>query len=259
MALVLYNPTNEEMRTQYVGEEVIIEGELVEYYDADGNKREPRCKVRVDDSRGRHVLNVLGPRGLVTLEYGDEGGGEEKKAEQGRERNHDFKYKQVIEFNTLNEQRYQSRLPYLQPSKHLKIYANELGIELRQPYAVADEAKKDMAAAMSKNQDLQHELKEKDAQLSEMRDQMAELTGQMKSLMAALGQKGQSEDVADEIAGKWATMGKKILESWTIKNWERIQMLPDADFKDLQDRFEKVYGRNMPMTIEEFKTADAAA
>jgi vacuolar-type H+-ATPase subunit I/STV1 len=240
MAIVLFNPTNEQFRAQYIGEEVIIA---------------PSAKIRVDDARGRHVLNILGPRGLVTLEYGDEGDGEEKKAEIGRKRNHDFKYKQVIDFNTLNEQRFQSRLPYLRPPKHIKEYANELGIELRQPYAVPDAAKQDMAKAMERNQELEREVKQKDSELSELQAQMAELTGQFKQVLAALGQKQKAEETAAELAGKWNHMGSNVLATWIAKNWEQIRLLPDKDFKDLQDRYQKVYGKKMPAEPEEVEQA----
>jgi len=257
MAIVLYNPTNEDLRTQYVGEDVIVEGELGDYYDAEGKRRPAKCKVRVDDARGRHVLNVLGPRGLVTLEYGDEGGGEEKKAEQGRQRNHDFKYKQVIDFNTLNEQRFQSRLAYLKPSAQIKQYAAELGVELRQPYAVEDAAKRDVAEAMTRQNELREELREKDAQLEEMRDQMMDLTNQVKSLLTAVGKQTQKQDAKDSIAGKWATLGAKVLIPWAQKHWEQIQLLPDDDFKDLNDRFVKVYGKGLPGTVEELEAVAA--
>lgn len=240
MAIVLFNPTNEKLRTQYIGEEVVIR---------------PEAKVRVDDARGRHVLNILGPRGLMTLEYGDEGENEEKKAEIGRKRNRDFKYKQVIDFNTLNEQRFQSRLPYLRPSKQIKAYADELGIELRQPYAVPDAAKADMARAIEEKQEMQRELKKKDTELAELRNQMSELTGQFKQVLAALGQKQQAEETAAELAGKWNHMGKNILEEWIAKNWEQIQQLPDKEYKDLEDRYEKVYGKKMPKNQEELLQA----
>lgn len=228
MAIILFNPTNEDLTTQYIGEDVTIQAGK---------------KVRVDDPRGRHVLNVLGPRGLMTLEYGDEGEGEEKKAETGRQRNKDFKYKQVIDFNTLNEQRFQSRLPYLQPSAHIKRYANELGIELRQPYAVPEAAKRDMAQAMQKNEELVRENRQKDSEIQELREQVSELTSQFKLfLQKASG----TQDSATDLAGKWKNMGAKTLESWIVKNEERLLMLSDVDVKDLSDRYEHVYRKPMP-------------
>ena len=233
MAIVLYNPTNEDLQTQYVGEDVIVRA---------------GTKVRVDDPRGRQVLNVLGPRGLVTLEYGDEGGGEDKKAQDGIQRNKDFKYKQVIEFNTLNEQRFQGRLPYLRPQEHIKRYANELGIELRQPYAVADAAKKDMSEAMQRNESLERENRKKDSEIQELRSQVSELTAQFRMFL----QRANVDDGngAKDLIGKWKTMGAKTLAPWIDKNWEGLMMLSDADKKDLEDRFSHVYSKPLPAEKE---------
>ena len=50
MAMILFNPTNEDLETQYIGERVLVKSD---------------SRVRVDDPRGRHVLNTLGPRGLM--------------------------------------------------------------------------------------------------------------------------------------------------------------------------------------------------
>lgn len=250
MAIVLYNPTNEDMQTQYVGEDVIIEGESAAHLDAEGNPRPARCKIRVDDQRGKQVLNVLGPRGLVTLEYGDEGGGEEKKAEAGRKRNQDFKYEQVIKFNTLNEQRYQSRHPYIKPKEHIKRYADELGIQLRQPYAVEDEAKKDMADAMQRNQQLEREVKKKDSELSELRDQVAELTSQFRMFLQRAAGESDTRVTVEALVGKWKTMGAPTLAPWIDKNWEHLMLLPDDAAKDLAERFERVYSKKMPKERE---------
>ena len=242
MAIILFNPTGEDLVTQYVGEDVLI---------AAGTK------IRVDDPRGRHVLNVLGPRGLMTLEYGDEGEGEDKKAVVGRQRNKDFKFKQVIDFNTLNEQRFQSRLPYIKPPSHIKTYSDELGIELRQPYAVEDAAKKDMSNAMQRNQELEIDLKKKDSEISELREQVTELMTQFRLFMQkSTGSDGQPPAGSSDLIGKWKTIGANNLAGWIEKNWDEIQLLPDDAMQDLEDRYQAVYKKKMPK--ERDKLAKAA-
>lgn len=236
MAMILYNPTNEDMETQYIGERVSIKS---------------GAKVRVDDPRGRHVLNTLGPRGLVTLEYGDEGEGEEKKKQQGIERNMAFKRKQVIDFNTMNEQRFQSRLAYLTPTKQVQEYAKEIGVELRQPYNVESEASKEMAEMKKQLAEQKEEVAKKDDDIKSLTDQVNELISLNKRLLKMSGQ--DVEDREDGINVDFRKLSEKNMADWLFKNWNLVQDSP----KDVQDRvakrYETVYKETMPASIEELQ------
>lgn len=241
MPKVLFNPTNEELRTQYVGEEVIIPA---------------GAKIRVDDPRGRQVLNVLFPRGLCELEYGDEGDAELKKAETGRERNRAFKRKQVMDFNALNDQRHQAKLPYLVPAPHVKSYANELGMKLFEPYSSSDEAKRE-------GMELRAELQKKDDQLSEMRRaneaMQAEMT-QMRQLMQKVlaGQAPQAETSKAQPPDSWEDLRRQVrginrthFSNWVSRNFDAIKEYPEDIQAEIHDKYERMYGMKYPETAVE--------
>lgn len=222
MSLVLFNPTNETLRAQYVGEDVVIAP-----YPQHGHK------VKVDDARGRHILNALGPRGLMSLEFGDE---EEKKAVIGLERNREFKKKQIIRYNQENERRKQAGMAYIEPTAQVAEYARELGIALLEPYALKDVEKAEVSRLKDENRSLQTEL----TKLSEkfntvmqdlaagkvggneatmaLQKENAELKGQLDSMASKLdglisamtgGQKAAEPDQSPEESGKPDKKGKK--------------------------------------------------
>ena len=127
MAIVLWNPTKDELEGVYAG--------LTIRFAPDG---ESGCKVKVDDAKGRHLLNELGPRGLTSLEYGDEGKTEAKKGEDGRKRSKEFKLKQIARYNPDNEARKARQLEYVDPPKIIKEWSKDLGVKLEAPYELPD-------------------------------------------------------------------------------------------------------------------------
>jgi hypothetical protein len=78
----------------------------------------------------KHVLNAYGQRGLTSLNHGDD---EERIGKDAIQRNLDFKRKQVFEHNTRNEQKRQMGMAWIPPSKKIREYADELGVELNEP------------------------------------------------------------------------------------------------------------------------------
>jgi hypothetical protein len=249
MALILFNPTDEEMRTQYIGEEVVIPP-----------APDPRHKIRVDDARGRHVLNVLGPRGLMTLEYGDEGEGETQKADTGRRRNLEFWRKQVMDFNQLNDQQHQKKLPYIQPSPQIKAAARRLGIKLYEPMSATDDYTEIQAKVISELDQKKREVAEKDKVIHALSAKVDKLTSLVEGMLAAAGKQAAAGVAAE--TEDWAESKRKIksingnhFASWVRKNWESIFDYPD-DVRDLiAERWEQLYKTPFPTTPEE---ADAA-
>lgn len=241
MAMILFNPTNENLETQYIGERVLVKSD---------------SKVRVDDPRGRHVLNTLGPRGLMTLEYGDEGEGEERKRKEGIERNLAFKKKQVIDFNTVNEQRFQSKLPYVNPSKQIREYAKELGIGLREPYNVEDEANKEISELRKKLGEAKAESKSKDSDISELKTQVAELSALMNQVLDKAGKAIEAENAEankTELVGikaSYQNLNKKRFAPWVLSNWNLISQYPEEIQNHIAEKFSNLYKAVMP-TIEE--------
>jgi len=240
MAMILFNPTDEDFEGQYVGEQVIIKA---------------GAKVKVDDPRGRHIINSLGNRGLVTLEYGDEGGGELVKAKIGIERHKVFKRKQVLDFNQINEGRFQSKQPYLTPTKQVQGYAKSLGIGIREPYNVEDAANAELSIVMTQNKELQAQVVKKDAALETLQAQVSDLTNEFRRFLALASDKAKDEkaqvvpgDGADPAAIKavYMKMGKDKFSNWIANNWSEIQTYPQDIKDDIASKHERLYGTEFP-------------
>ena len=163
MANVLFNPTHkldkkfqESFGGQYLGKGIWIE---------------PGQKVKVPDATARHLLNELSPRGLMSLDFGDEEKIDEITKE-GLERNRAFKVKQLNDFNEKNSARKHMGLPYLWPVKHLKLYAEEIGVKLVESYQVDD-------AQLQKVKGLEEENKALRDQMSDMNEKMTQILEQI--------------------------------------------------------------------------------
>jgi hypothetical protein len=256
MSTVLFNPSNELFETQYVGETVAIQP----YPD-------PGHMLKVDDARARHVLNVLGPRGLTTLDYGDSDEDKEAKAKSGRERNKAFKRKQVIEFNQLNQGNEQRKLPYIVPTKQLAGYADELGITLLQPYSHPDEGREKVSGLLNEVKEKDTLIKEQGKQISDLGSQVSTLSGQVSQLLKAFQQpdKPQKEKVAwvepveggdggiliDKEMLKFRTLNTPQLMGWLKKNWDNIPKYPEEIRSEIEARHEKLFGIPLPDDLPE--------
>lgn len=241
MAIILFNPTNEEMKTQYIGEDVVLA---------------PGSKVRVDDARGRHVLNVLGPRGLMTLEYGDEGEHEERKARQGRERNMEFKRKNVMNFNTMNDDRAQKHQGYITPTPTLKEYSRELGIKLFEPYSSSDDAMKVHADLKQKLDEKDRELKSKDDAVATLQAQVAQLTQMVGKVLGAKAAAADptAQSYWSEFAKKTRSINGKHFHNWVADNWNEITTAPTEVQEELADKYQRLYAMPFPTSELEART-----
>jgi hypothetical protein len=246
MAIILFNPTNEELRDQYIGEDVVIG---------------PGAKVRVDDARGRHILNVLGPRGLVTLEYGDEGEGEARKAQQGRDRNLAFKKKQIMDFNQMNDQRQQSRRPFITPSDQVKGYSRELGIKLFEPYSTSDASMVESKELREELDKKKRELLEKDTSLSTLQAQVAELTSMMSKMLGTQAAAGNPVGIQhwEDFRLKFRNINGKFFHKWVADQWSEISAAPADVKQELADKYERLYSMPFPGNEIEARTVAQAA
>ena len=138
--IILYNPTNEELTGQHGGNSITIKSKV---------------KMEVEDPRGNHLLNSLGPRGLCVLTYVCD---EKQVKADGIQRNYEFKKKQVVEYNQRNENRKAQGLPYLPPTKEVKSYGVELQLQLLEPYAIRDEERGEIADIKVRNKELQSQI-----------------------------------------------------------------------------------------------------
>jgi len=188
MAIVLFNPTDEELRAQYGGVDVILASNQ---------------KLRVDDQKARHILNILGPRGLTSLDYGDEGDIEIQKAEDARNRAIEFKKKQIRTYNRDNEGRKMRNLEYVEPPEVIKQMALDLGIVLIQPYDLPDVNTEEISTLRKENKGLMDQLKTQSNQLTDV--------------MAMLAQKGLLEPTVDpdqELIDEFKSMNRQKFEPW---------------------------------------------
>ncbi len=157
--IFLWNCTNEDMDFTYGG---------LSYTLLSGKR------LKVDEAMGRHVLNNLGARGMTRLDFDEDGHSvnEDKISLDALDRNREFKIRQIVTYNERNERRKASNQPYDTPSKVIKQYAAELGIELLQPYTLSDGEKGQIGKLSKENE--------------ELRLQMATLMNQMQQLMGTV-------------------------------------------------------------------------
>lgn len=158
MSKMLFNPTNETLSHAFGG---------VTTFFAPGER-----KMIEDEARAKHLLHNLTARGLTILDYGcDEGA----RAQDGINRNLEFKKKQVVEFNQRNEQRKQTHFPYLAPTKEIKDYALELGIGLVEPYTLRDYEHAAYAKLRQENDSLRDRLAGMDKNMEDLKGMIAKL------------------------------------------------------------------------------------
>lgn len=198
MAVVLFNPTNENMEATYGGQTFRIPK-----FPQDGHL------IRVDDNKGNHILNQLGPRGLTSLDYGDEGDIKEKKAKDGIKRNRDFKLKQVMRYNQDNEQRKATQRIYVDPPAFIKEYAKELGVGLLAPYEVADVKNEEIA-------ELKKQAEKRDIENTELRNQVKDLMETVKELLGKVGKTSDEKEAEakqqfiDETIAEYKRMNRNV-------------------------------------------------
>ena len=242
MTTVLFNPTNELFEGLYIGNVTVME---------------PGSIVKVDDARGRHLLNELGPRGLVSLEYGDEGEVKDRKGESGRQRNLEFKRKQVERYNQQNEARSHASLPYIEPTEQVKGYAKELGIGILQPYRIKDDHAEVTATLQEEITAKDQLLAKKDRDMAEMKKDMAGLQSQLNQLMAMLKAPAQPDSAAipaensvEQGQVDFVELRKSIgylpqkrdhYEAWITNNWDKYETAPPEIQEDMQKKWIDFY------------------
>ncbi|MBL0716798.1 MAG: hypothetical protein JJV89_02005 [Desulfosarcina sp.] len=204
MSTVLFNPTNEKLSTQYIGEDVTVLP-----YPEKGHI------LKVDDARARHVLNVLGPRGLCSLSYGDDENKKNEVATNGILRNKAFKRKMVVEFNQHNQANEQRNLPQLVPTPLLIKYANELGTGLIEPYTTGDAERNEIGVLKAEQERNVLELRKRDEEIEQFKGQVSALTEQVAQLIETFKQPSINDtDVVDPST-------EKVVESVSTKTGKK--------------------------------------
>jgi hypothetical protein len=143
---------------------------------------EEGCMKKVDSKVGNFLLTALGQRGLQMMAYGDD---KEKKIETSRRINLEFKRRQVINHNRLNENNRNSSLAYIEPTRKIIEYAEELGLALMSPYTVKELENNEMNL-------LKRQLKQQADVIDDLRVMISD----------SLGNKGGPPKVEAEISAK---------------------------------------------------------
>jgi len=233
MSTTLFNPTNEVLEAQHIGVTTRINK-----YPEKGHM------VLVDDAKARHLLNILAPRGLTTLDYGDEGEAKKKKAAEGRKRNKEFKIKQIVDFNQLQQQNEAKKIPYSYPTKQLKGYSDEVGLDLIAPYELPNLEKKKISKLKEEVQEKDAKLEEQSQAMATMQKQIADLTNLVKTVM--------KDDLPEEKLGvdeevlKFKALNKPQFIAWMKKNWDDIPTYPVQIRDEIQERHIKLFDKPFP-------------
>jgi len=188
MSTVVHNPTNrleekfqETFTGQYLGKTFDIK---------------PGAKIELEDKTARHLLNNFAPRGLISLVYGDEGSKEEKKIKDALERNRAFKIKQINDLNQKNSANKHMGLPYLEPTKIIRRYAEEMGAKLEESYKIDD-------TQLQKTQALEKENIDLKTQMALMNEKMNQILEQINKPVKEIKEGGEIfEDIPMTKNGK---------------------------------------------------------
>jgi len=244
MAMVILNPTDEKIEVKWGGLVHVLE---------------PDSRTIFEDKDGKQVVHNYSNRGLVELNYGDEGEIELRKIAAGRLKYDEFWTKQIVNSNQINEERQQGHRPFIRPTAEVIYHAKRLGLKLLEPYKVEDASNKELSLLMEQNKRLEREGAKKDAALVTMQDQINTLTGNFKQLMALAGAEAKKETSPEETIDVKSTimrMNKKSFSSWLAKNWDTIDTYPDDAKADIAQKHQDLYGTPLP---EERPVAEAAA
>lgn len=222
MSTVVFNPTHEDFNAQYVGEHVTIKAGQ---------------KLKMDDPRARHILNELGQRGLCRLEYGDD---EEAIAATALERNREFRLKQIMVYNQMNEARRQQNQSYMTPPAHIKEYAKELGVRVIEPYNIKDSGNAELADAKEENRDL--------------RKQLSSMNAMLERLLEAQDNGAKPVDPDAETAEetviatnrlKYNKLNTNTFKGWIKNNREEIGAWPEDNKSEIRKKYLGFYGQEL--------------
>lgn len=256
MPIVVYNPTNELFEATYIGERVEIASEQ---------------KIRMDDSRARHVLNVLGPRGLVQLEYGDDAddeAGVKKKAKEGRDRNREFKRHQVLRYNQMNESHKQQGLPYIPIPEQIEDYAKELGIAVLKPYDFKDKEVTEISELRQAKDDQQRYIKKLEEinqqnteTINDLKTQVQDLIATLKPQQAEAVDATQTEEARqvdlDQIRADlgFVRIPTAHFENWVARRWDDYLAAPPEIQAEIEEKWLRFYNKPFPTERPEVQNA----
>lgn len=230
MAMVILNPTDENIEVKWSGQTYVLE---------------PDSRQTFPDQDGKQIIHNYNNRGLVELNYGDEGEIELQKIKAGRVKYDEFWTKQIVNYNQINEERQQGNRPFIRPTKEVVYHAKRLGLKLLEPYKIEDKTNKELSLLMEQNRELKKASEEKDKALVSMQEQISTLTSNFKQLMSLAGANAKKEPSPD-VKSIIVRMNKKSFSAWLAKNWDEINSYPDDAKSDIAKKHQDLFGTALP-------------
>lgn len=192
--------------------------------------------VELDDRKGNHILNKLGDRGLVQLQFGDEANLEVRKVES-MEAYRAFWLKNIGHHNQFNEGRRNESKSFVSASKQVTQKAEEFGIELIGPWKLLPPAAK-------------KEVEEAKAEVVAVRSEMAEMKEMINTMIASMtslptpAAAEPTDDPLKQYTNQFQSRGAKKLKVWARLNKDAISEWPSQAIMELKITWEATYGEN---------------
>jgi hypothetical protein len=226
MDVTLMNPTKEYMEPLFGGKPYPLP---------------PGKKIRVDGSIGNHIINTHGLRGIISLDYDDDKikykndkskTVEEWKIGKGLERNKEFRIKQVMDINQINEKRKHEKMSYLEPTEEVKQYAKDLGLELLSPYTVTDKDQVEMNKLKEENLELREQnllIKEQNSAIMGKLDLLLEgKEVSKKEIKEATTIPSEDEQWFEQMKNQFWRLGKENYKTYCKTHEAEMKAWPEA-------------------------------
>lgn len=217
--------------------------------------------VEMPENRARFILNKLGMRGLVQLEYSEDPKYKERKKKESRELNDRFWVKQVEYHNRHNETLKAANKSYVRPTDVIMKAAEKFGLELLGPWKIKQVAVK-------------VEGEEVAIEVGELKTQVAQLTTLVTQLLANQtkvatpiypamavetdpnpedAEAGPDADIDPDTPVfnyEFKSLPKKQLDPWIRNNIKEIIDWPAEALAALDERYKKLFDK--PLDLKQY-------
>jgi len=240
--MIIANYTEDPITWTHIGEDGTIgPDEVVEVYDA----------------RGRFILNQMGRKGLVQLQFGDD---PEDKKKVSKALWEEFWTHQITVQNQFNEDQKEKGQRYGKPTKKLVEHAKKLNLELLSPWT---SKKKDDSPALEElrkeNRDMRSQLALLMKMLAGEKAGISDLKLDAKEEVPPQGEPIVPEvpevpEDPEKIRQNLIEKNRRTYKSqqygtflgWVKNSWDLISEMPEENRMEISERFTELYGIPFP-------------
>jgi len=206
-----------------------------------------------NERRGNFILNSIGKRGLVRLDWVDPEKDPDymkNKKKESYEQYKNFWNYQIETMNSHNEQLRNERKPYVRPGKQYHEKAEELGLVLLGPKSLS-------APEGKSNAQVDKELETENENLRTTVDKLMEKVEQLLALKTPHEvpdpEPEKTANIIDieAVKKKFMYLSANQLSDWIDKNKDAIKMWPSELLTALDDKHVKIYKENLDPSILE--------